>query len=490
MKQISVFFPGFNRLGLGRKPIAAATALSRETHQLDALCLGQLQVLCGQLLPSWLTCFKTTAGLNSRKRVFTPALTFWAWLSQALDPQSSCRRALCRVQSLCATKGFASISNDTAAYCRARLRLPARLLLAVFKHLTQAVTRAAGDFGGGGRLLVMDGTTVTMPDSDANRAVYSYAPGQKPGCGFPLMFLLGLFDLRTGAALRVVKSAARRHDSALAWRMLGFFRAGDTLIADRAFCSYAFIAALQARGVHVVMRLHQARARTLDMSKGTRLGAGDCLQQWFKSPARANKGMHPARYDALPDYLDVRLVEVQVGARGHRSTPMYFVTTLLDPSTHSAEAIAILYLRRWNVELFFDDIKTSQNMDMLRCQSPAMVARELLMHLIAYNLVRLLMVQAEALRPPGQKGRLSFKGTLDRVNQWQGTLWGCFNAKQANDRYAKLLAAIAKDVVRPRPGRYEPRLVKRRRDSYSLLTKPRHVMRLVPAMPKHKHKAA
>lgn len=491
MKHVTLFFPDFHRLGLGRKPLAASSHLGRERHRLDALCLNQLQVLCGHLLPGWLTCFKTASGRNSRKRVFTAALTFWAWLSQVLDPHSSCRRALCRVQSLCAAKGLDAVSGDTAAYCRARMRLPARLLIAVLKHLTQAVARAAGDFGAStGRLLVMDGTTVTMPDSDANRAVYSYAPGQKPGCGFPLMFLLGLFDLRTGAVLRVVKSSARRHDAALAWRMLGFFRAGDTLIADRAFCSYAFIAELRDRGVHVVMRLHQARARTVDMRKGKPLGAGDRLQQWFKPRAKELANVHPARYDQMADYLDVRLVEVQAGARGHRPTPMYFVTTLLDAGTHSTQAIAELYLRRWEVELFFDDIKTSQNMDLLRCQSPAMVARELLMHLIAYNLVRLLMVQADALRPAGEQGRLSFKGTLDRVNQWQGTLWGCASARQAQQHYATMLQDIAKDVVRSRPDRYEPRVLKRRRDGYGLLNQPRCVLRSLPALQKHKIKAA
>jgi len=491
MNQRPLFFPGFCRLGLGRKPLSDSSKFARERHRLDSLCLAQLQALCGHLLPAWLTCFKTACGANSRQRVFTPSLTFWAWLSQVLDPQSSCRDALARVHSFSAAKGIKVSSGDTGAYCRARLRLPAALLLVVLRHLIDAIGRAAGDFGSGhGRLLVMDGTTVTLPDSDANRAQYQYAPGQKPGCGFPLMFLLGLFELRTGAILRIVKSNQRRHDASMAWRTLGFFRAGDTLIADRAFCSYAFIAELQARGVYVVMRLHQARARTLDMTQGKPLGEGDRLQQWFKSPARANRGMHPARYEALPDYLDVRLVQVQVGARGHRATPMYFVTTLLDAHAHSAQAIAELYLRRWNVELFFDDIKTSQNMDLLRCESPAMVARELLMHLICYNLVRLLMVQAEALRPAGQQGRLSFKGTLDRINTWQSTLWGCSTRKQVDQHYATLLENIAKDVVPLRPDRYEPRALKRRRDSYQLLNRPRAEMRLQPALQKHKCKAA
>jgi len=139
------------------------------------------------------------------------------------------------------------------------------MLIRVLRHVTEAVQAAAGEFGGEGRLLVMDGTVLTLPDSEANRSVYSYASGQKPGCGFPQMHLLGLFDLRTGAWLRVVKSAQRRHDSFLAWKLLGHLRAGDTLIADRAFCSYAFIHACEARGVHVVMRLHQARACTVDM---------------------------------------------------------------------------------------------------------------------------------------------------------------------------------------------------------------------------------
>ena len=170
MKQISLFFPDFNRLGLGRKPRSDSSQLTRERHRLDSLCLAQLQALCGHLLPAWLTCFKTACGANSRQRIFTPALTFWAWLSQVLDPQSSCRDALARVHSFSAAKGIKTSSGDTGAYCRARLRLPAALLFAVLRHLIDAIGRAAGDFGSGnGRLLVMDGTTVTLPDSDANR---------------------------------------------------------------------------------------------------------------------------------------------------------------------------------------------------------------------------------------------------------------------------------------------------------------------------------
>lgn len=487
MSLTSAFFPGFHRAGLGRKPAAAQLRIALQTRKLDGLCLAHLETLLGNALPSWLRTFKAEKGVNSRKRTFTPILTFWAFLSQVFDPDSSCRRALSRVQALCAAKDITSISDCTGAYCKARARLCARMLIRVLRHVTDAVAMTAGDFGSQGSLLVMDGTVLTMPDTEANRAVYSYAPGQKPGCGFPQMHLLGLFDLRTGAWLRVVKSAARRHDSALAWKLLGFLRAGDTLVADRAFCSYGFIAACQRRGVQVVMRLHQARE--INMRKGKRLGKGDRLQTWSK-PAQAPKGMPAARHAAMPATQSLRIVATHVEVRGHRPETMYLATTLTDARAHSPAQITALYLRRWAVELFFDDIKTSQSLDTLRCQSPRMVARELLMHMIAHNLVRLVMAQAGKQRPAAQEGRLSYRGTLDPINQWHCTLWACRSARQASERYTELLRLIAEDVVRPRPGRREPRVVKRRRDSYKLMTQPRSKMRRLPEPPKHYKKAA
>ena len=487
MKLLTCFFPSFNRAGLGRKPLPEALRLARQVRQLDALCLGHLETLLGHGLPHWLRHFKQPSGVNSRKRTFTPVLTFWTFLSQVLDPGGSCRRALSRVQALCALKGHATLSDSTAAYCNARARLSSRMLIRVLRHFTEAVQAAARGLSGEGRLLVMDGTVLTLPDSGANRRVYSYASGQQPGCGFPQMHLLGLFDLRSGAWLRVVKSAARRHDSALAWKLVGFLREGDTLVADRAFCSYAFIAELRTRGVQVVMRLHQRREA--DMNQGKRLGKADRLQTWTK-PLQCPKAMNAARHAALPETLSVRIIATQVAVRGHRPEAMLLATTLSDPKAHSAATIAALYLRRWEVELFFDDIKTSQHMDTLRCQSPDMLAREVLMHMIAHNLVRMLMVQADKRRAPGEAGRLSFKGTLDRINQWHGTLWGCTSVRQAAGRYEQLLQLIAEDVVPTRLKRNEPRVVKRRRDSYQLMTQPRNVMRLLPAPSKHRKSAA
>jgi len=491
MGVISAFLPGFHRQGLGKKPLASQAKVLKQIRAVDAVCLAHLELLLGSFLPTWLLKFRPSKGKCSRRRSFTPVLTFWAFLAQIIDVGSSCRSAVSKVQALCVSKKLLPPSSSTAAYCRARARLGARLLIRILRHTAEVVQRAAGQFdSSAGRLLVIDGTSFTMPDSILNQEQYSYPPGQKEGCGFPVMDALGLFDLRTGACLRLIKSNQPRHDSALAWKMLGFLRKGDVLVADRAFCSYAFIAELQRKGVAVVMRLHQRRKAGADMTKGKPLGPGDRLHLWSK-PKQRPKGVHPFRFAAVEETLQVRVVEHSVAMRGHRPEPMWFATTLLDPAQHTAAAIAELYLRRWDVELFFDDIKTSQGMDTLRCESPHMIARELLMHMIVYNLVRLLMFQADGQRPARQAGRLSFKGTLDRLNQWHCALWGCQSQHLAKQQRVHLIDSIAEDVVPDRPGRREPRVVKRRPRSYKLMTKPRNVLRTQPEPPKRsKYRAA
>jgi hypothetical protein len=462
------FLPGFHHRLFGRKPVGSGTRLARKARQADALCLTQLHTLFEDVLPSWLATFKTARGANSRRCTYTTLVTFWAFLSQVLDPDGSCRRALTRVQTLCSALGLALPKEDTGAYCIARSRLPIRVLFKVFYCI---VARLAALPREGRRIVVMDGTSIRMPDTPENAAAYSYTPGAKPGCGFPLMQLLGLFDLSTGVWLATIKSKVKAHDARLAWKMLKHLRTGDILLADRAFCSYAFIVACQRRGVDVVMRLHQARDPQTD--KGRRIGPNDWQVTWSR-PAQCIKGQHPAQHAALPAVLPLRLVQVQSNARGHRTHELKIVTTLRDPAAHHALQIAAWYQRRWQVELCFDDIKTSLRMDVLRCKSPHMVARELLMHMIAYNLVRHLIISAGPWRAIDARDGLSFKGTMDRLDQWQWAIWSAPNARHARRRRDDLLQTIANDPIIKRPGRKEPRVCKDRQNKYTLMTKPRH----------------
>jgi hypothetical protein len=467
MHRNTKYFPGFHHCLFGRKPVTKGAQLARTARRADALCLTQLHTLFEGVLPSWLATFKTARGSNSRHCTYTTLVSFWAFLSQVLDPDGSCRRAVTRVQTLCSALGLALPDEDTGAYCVARSRLPIRVLFKVFYFIGQRLGALPRD---GRRIVVMDGTSIRMPDSPQNAAAYSHTPGSKPGCGFPLMQLLGLFDLATGAWLATIKSKTKAHDSRLAWKMLKHLREGDILLADRAFCSYAFIVACQARGVAVVMRLHPKRDPQLD--KGRRIGANDWHVTWSR-PARRAKGQHPAAHAALPATLPMRLVHMQSNAPGYRTHDIKIVTTLLDASAHSAAQIAAWYLRRWQVELYFDDIKTSLRMDTLRCKKPHNIARELLMHMIAYNLVRHLILSAEPLREIAARDALSFKGTMDRLDQWQWAIWSAPNTKQARRRRDDLLQTIADDPVIKRPGRKEPRVCKDRQNKYTLMTKPR-----------------
>jgi hypothetical protein len=462
-------FPSFHKHLFGRKPVSDRERLAREVRTADALCLTQLHTLFEPVLPSWLVTFKTSRGPNSRHGIYTTLVAFWAFLSQVLDADGSCRRAVTRVQTLCCALKLRLPDEDTGAYCTARARLPIRVLIKVFYFIAARLSRRPCQ---GRRMVVMDGTSIRMPDSPSNAADYSYTPNQKPGCGFPLMQLLGLFDLNTGAWLAVVKSKSKAHDARLAWRMLKHLCAGDILLADRAFCSYGFIAVCKARGIDVVMRLHQRRDPHLDKAK--RLSAHDWLMHWTR-PQQCPKGQHPASHARAPVSLPMRLVDLQIHNPGFRSSQTFIVTTLLDACQHDATQIAAWYLRRWQVELYFDDIKTSLGMDTLRCKSPHMIARELLMHMIAYNLVRYLMLRAEAFRPLETKNALSFKGSVDRLDQWLWALWSAPTEKQAKQRRDELLQTIANDEVLRRPGRKQPRVVKSRQNKFTFMTKPRHL---------------
>ena len=155
-------------------------------------------MLFGEVLPLWLRSYKSAEGSNSRRCIYTVLVTFWGFLSQVLDPDGSCRRAVTRIQTLCSALHLPLPKDDTAAYCIARARLPIRVLLRVSRGIIERLTSRPLE---GRRLVVMDGTSLTLPDSPKNAAAYGYAPGQKPGCGFPLMSLLGLFDLATGTWL-------------------------------------------------------------------------------------------------------------------------------------------------------------------------------------------------------------------------------------------------------------------------------------------------
>jgi hypothetical protein len=460
----------------GRAQRSAQHQLRAQALRLEATSLSQLGRVCAPWVPARLL-KPAESGDHSRQRFFPQGLTFWAFLSQVLSPESPCRETVRKVQAWYAARRLPRPGSGTAAYCNARSRLSHATLLGIHRYTADESQRrvASEQLWCGRRVKVVDGTGVSMPDTPQNQRAFPQPSNQKKGCGFPVAKLVGCFCLASGALLHWAEGTLRVHESKLFRKLFAFFLPGDVALTDRGFCSYVDIAILLRAGVDTVMRLHQARPS--DLRKGKRLGPNDRLVTWQK-PKQRPRGCTLTDWRRVPDTLTLRLVYVSVNVPGWRTQSLVVVTTLTDSIAYPAADLAKLYLRRWTVELFFRDIKITLGMDVLRCQTPAMVRKEIVMHAIAYNLIRALMQQAAALYHVPIE-RLSFKGSVDTLRQWSDTLNAAHDKPREQARlFNQLLQILAEDTVPLRPDRSEPRVRKRRPKAYPLMTHPRHDYRL------------
>ena len=406
--------------------------------------------------------------------IYTPAITLWAFLSQVLHAGRlrSCAAAVSRVTVLCVALGRRPPSPDTGAYCRARAKLPERVLQRLVYDLADELeSRVPADWLWQGRhVKVGDGTTLTAPDTPANQEAWPQPRSQKPGLGFPLLRMVALFSLATAAACGVAvgpSKGKRTGESALLRSLLDRFQSGDVFLGDCGFCSYFMLALLLGRGVDVVVRQHQSR-RT-DFHLGRRLGKEDHVVAWQRPQRPA--WMDKETYATIPATLVVRELKVRVEIRGFRVEQLVVVTTLTDANRYAKNEIAWLFRQRWHAELDLRNIKIALAMDDLRGQSPEMVRREIWAHWLAYNLIRKTIAQAAVVHEKLPR-QLSFAAGLAAV----AASWD-----HATIAAGPLLAAlataqfrlIASHQVGKRPNRVEPRAVKRRPKPHPLLRQPR-----------------
>ena len=414
-------------------------------------------------------------GLNSRHRVFNLKTTFYCFLSQVLDPGASCREVLEKLRCVRRKNKLTPPAKDTSAYCQARSRLPIGRLAMIHEHIRRQTQSSidSDQLYQGREVKVVDGTGVSMPDTPENQNVYPQPNAQKAGCGFPVCGLVASFSLATGIMLDWVQGVVSNHDNRLFQGLLKTFQKKDIILADRAFCSYANPATLIQLGMDGVMRLNQKRKT--DLRQGVRLGPKDRLIQWTK-PKQRSKLYCPDQWGKLPPTLQIRLFEVQVHQKGFRTKKIFIATTLTDPKEHTTEALSRLYFKRWQVEVFFRDIKVTLAMDVLRCKTPQMVDKEILMHVIGYNLIRRMMKQA-AQKYQVELHGISFKGSVDTFRQWRDALENCTHGtKKFKELLEQFFESIAEDLLLIRPDRSEPRCRKRRPKNYKIMTKPRREM--------------
>lgn len=474
MQHGTPFFQGFSSILFGRPALSGVQKTLRQVTALNTL--SDFFETFGFLVPDALL-RRRSSGTNSRQRRFTLHVTFWAFLAQTLAPETSCRNIVRKVQAwwLLRAPGSAAGSPSTAAYTKARQRLEPETIGGIGRHL---VGRLEGrvqpsQLWLGRRVRVVDGTTVSMPDTPENQEKYPQPSSQKAGCGFPQMRVVGLFSLASGALLEHAKSSIHVHESILFGQLMSTLEKGDIALTDRGFCSFHAFWKMSQTGIDALMRL--SGVRKVDFRKGVKLGPNDWLITW-KKPAQRPKGCTQEEYDALPATMALRHIKLTVSARGHRTQSIVLVTTLLDPVAYPVKELGELYFQRWSVELHFREIKITLGMDVLRCQTPAMVEKEIMMHTISYNLVRALMQEA-AIRHQVDLTRISFKGTADTLHHWTASLEAMRGKPRKQQALLEaMFELIAKDLVPLRPGREEPRAKKRRPKNYHLLTKPRHEM--------------
>jgi len=406
-----------------------------------------------------------------RDRVLTPVTTLHLFLLQILHGNTACSHL----------PHLSGLRFTAAAYCQARAKLPLRCFDHLLECFGTAVQRSTSDNGRwhGHRTFLVDGSTCSMPDMPVLQAEFGQSTEQRPGCGFPVAHLLGLFHAGTGVLLKLVVAPLVTHDLALVKAVHPALQPGDVLVADRGLCSYAHLALLVRAGVHAVLRVGARQivdftpdrpfvkpsVRRTPAVKGIPrsrwlkgLGVQDQLVAWLK-PTTCPSWLTREALAALPDSLMLREVRYDIGRPGFRTRQITLVTTLLDAAVYDVDDLAELYRLRWQVETALAHLKTTMRMDVLHCKTVSGVLKELAVFAIVYNLVRLVMCQSAALQCIGVE-RISFVDAL----RWLG----------APSPGVPLGALLVNPV---RLHRAEPRVKKRRPKSFPFMIKPRQALR-------------
>lgn len=472
MRTKTPFLTGFSTLLCGRSKRKEQEILAAKRKGIFKRCPdGLSKQLSGEIPADQFSAHRTT----QRDRTYPNEVTFWAFLAQVLSEDSSCARAVARVQQWMRSEKLPVPSASTSSYVEARKALPLKMLQEINGSLYDQLSRnlTQDDLWRGLRVKAEDGTSVQMPDSPANQAAYPQPSEQAPGCGFPVISLVGLIDLGHGglrdfSASTLVTSELRGHDC-----LEAYLTEGDLLVADRLFSSYELIARGREKGVEFIGRKHQSRK--MDFRRGRRVGPNQRVQTWKKPRYQPRLSRLSAQeWEQLPEEMEMRVIRTKGPDREGKQRTRYVVTTLLDAEKYPWDEVASLYMHRWEIELRFRDIKTTMGMEMLRTKSPEMVRKEVLMHMIAYNVVRLLMLKAGKIHGVSHR-RISFKGVLQVLEECRvGFEKSSGKPRLEEAEKDNLLLRIAERVVVERPGRNEPRKKKRRPKPYGWLQKPRH----------------
>lgn len=429
------------------------------------------------------------AGHDWRVRELPPVVLIGLMMTQVLHA-TSLRGAL----------RAGRVDATATAFCKAKQRMPLDVIQRLVSDLASQAQGVMGSpksccavgeshagvvpgaLPGVGRVVMVDGSAASMPDTPALQNAFGQPGNVKPGCGFPVMHLLALFDHASGLLRDLLTHPGHTHDMAHACKLHPMLEPGDVLLGDRGFSSYAHIALLLQENLHGVLHVHQRQIvsfkpgrkskRQLPKSKRKdapsssfvkRLGKHDQLVDYHKPhPRNKPDWMSQAQYDQLPGSIRVRELRYTVKSKRGRKREVTIVTTLLDPVKYPKRELAKLYQSRWEVETRLCEFKQTLGADVLPSQSEQGVLKDLWMHVLVFNLIRLLMLRHAKERGCDPR-RLSFIDARDALRY--------LGQETINHPIPRLM------YHEIRPGRDEPRVIKRRKDRYSVMTKPREELR-------------
>ena len=455
----------------GRPKLSEQERLKRELEQLQQKGLPEIERTFSPWVDTDLL-EPTEGGAGSRRRRYPLPVVFWVFLYQVLC-QLGCRGAVKVLQGWLVLRGQDAPSSNPAAYCMARNRLPLSVMQKVSETVVARVGAgaAATDNWCGHRVKVVDGTMLTMPDTDGNQAVWPQSANMASGCGFPNLRMSGLFCLETGVWEHYVEGNKHTSEQALYLQLWPYLEAGDVVLGDSLYGAYCFLAGLKARGVDSVCRL--SKTRKINWERVARAEVEEHVEIFSKPRVRPDYWPEE-EWNKIPNTLTVRVLRVKVEEEGFRSEEIRLVTTLLEAERYSSRELLNLYRRRWEVEVYFRDLKITLGMEELASKSPEMIRKEVCMYQICYNLLRAFMLRA--CKEAGiDISRVSFKGVVEQLSHW---LW-LFITLDADPAERQRLRnefynALTTAPLPLRPDRSEPRVRKRRPKNYRKMTRPRH----------------
>jgi len=472
---MTLLFPGWHLQTLRRKPKSQLQKMLAAKKKIERHNFSQLSHCLAKLIPPSLICLENKTDF-SRRRIFSIENTFWGFFQQVLSADGGCKEIVNQFRLIADQKGFDQVSASTSAYCQSRKKLPQELLSQVLQHTQQLIENKntkAPLFNR--RVIVVDGTGVSMHDSVSNQTTWPQPKSQKIGCGFPQAKICALFDLSSGVALSYGIGNKKSHELPLLREQMDVFKQNDIFLGDRGFVSYFDMANLLNKEVDTLVGLARRKPITaIDANKI--ISENDLIVKWEK-PKSSRPRYNLEEWDQLPNHLLVRQVKIKVDRKGYRPQEFYIATTLLDPHKYPAADLAAMYFKRWNVELYFRDLKTTLGMDVLRCRTPDMVLKEITMYFIVYNVIKLINYESIDIKDRISDS-VSFKSSVQILNYYANNMMN--TSLKSSSAMANLSAIVDKIKgykLHKQEGRFEPRVVKRRPKPFKLLVKPRHILK-------------